>query len=95
MADIRGISGVQAADLSSAKVRHGGKVRSGTEISDRVEVSPATAKAIEIAQISELAKSSPDIRMDKVKQAQARIANGDYFKPEVTQAIAEKILETI
>lgn len=54
--------------------------------SDRVELSEAT-------RLQEAARKLADIREDRVAQARARIAAGDYDAENVRRIIADRILE--
>ncbi|NIQ01162.1 MAG: flagellar biosynthesis anti-sigma factor FlgM [Nitrospinaceae bacterium] len=52
-----------------------------------------SSKARGIQQVVEAAKSSPDIRAEKVAQLKSQIANNTYHVE--TEALAEKILQEI
>jgi hypothetical protein len=95
MNDIRGIRGIDPTDLSQAKIRRVEKPAQPDPIHDKVEISGAAAKIAEVAKFTEIAKAAPDIRIDLVQQAQERVADGTYLKPEVTQEVAQKILEAL
>ncbi len=95
MTDVRGITGVNPADLASAKIRRVEKPPEAGPIVDTVEISTASAKAVEVAMYSELAKAAPEVRLDLIQQAQERVASGAYLKPEVTQEVAKKIAEML
>lgn len=95
MTDVRGITGVNPAELTSAKVRWIEKPPETAAIVDKVEISTASTKAAEVAAYSELAKAVPEVRIDLVEQARERVANGTYLKPEVTRDVARKIAESL
>jgi hypothetical protein len=95
MTDVRGITGVNPADLASAKIRRVEKPPEAGPVVDKVEISTATAKAAEVAMYSELAKATPEVRLELIRQAQERVASGAYLKPEVTLEVAKKIAEAM
>jgi hypothetical protein len=95
MTDVRSITGVNPADLASAKIRRVEKPPEAGPIVDKVEISAASTKAVEVAMYSELAKAAPEVRLDVIQQAQERVASGAYLTPEVTKEVARKIAEAM
>lgn len=95
MADIGRVKGINPSDLSTPRVHRVGKTPQADIITDRVEISNTSTRIAEVARVIEMAKASPDIRMDVVEAARDKLARGDYFKPDVTRAIAEKILDEL
>jgi len=95
MSNIQGVGGVQPPDFTSPKVRRVQHSQEVGPINDQISISAKSAKVAEIAQVAELAKASPDIRAEVVAKAQERIASGEYFKPETTRQIAERILDSL
>ena len=95
MSNIHGVGGVQPPEFSSPKVR---RVQQSQEVhskSDEISISANSAKVAEIAQVSELAKASPDIRTDIVSRAKEKVASGEYLTRETSRKVAEKILESL
>ena len=95
MTDVQGITGINPAEVATAKIRRVEKPPEAGPIVDKVEISTASSKAVEVAMYSELAKAAPEVRLDVIQQAQERVANGAYLKPEVTKEVARKIAETL
>jgi len=93
ISNINGINKVQPAQKAekSRKTERTEETRSG----DRVEISPAAQKAADIARATEVVKSVPDVRIDRVQAAAERIASGNYLTEKVAEAIAEKIASAI
>ncbi|GMV67098.1 MAG: hypothetical protein AMXMBFR75_28930 [Candidatus Hinthialibacteria bacterium] len=95
MTDVRSINGINPSDVPVAKVRRIEKPSQPDPVRDRVDISAVATKAAEVAAYTELAKGVSDIRIDLVQQAQARVADGSYLKPEVTREVARKILDSL
>ncbi len=95
MTDVRGITGINPAEVASAKIRRVEKPPEAGPIVDKVEISTASSKAVEVAMYSELAKTVPEVRLDVIEQARERVASGAYLKPEVTREVAKKIAESL
>ncbi len=62
---------------------------------DKVEVAGVTKQSKETARLFHLAKSKlqqvSDVRYDKLQAARKKIENGEYNRPEVLNALAEKL----
>ena len=95
MSQIQGVGGVQPPDFSSPKIRRVQQTQEVSAINDQIQISSQSPRVAEIAQVAELAKASPDIRIDVVEQARERLASGEYLKPETTRQIAERILDSL
>jgi anti-sigma28 factor (negative regulator of flagellin synthesis) len=95
MADIRGVGGIQPSDFTAPKVRRIQQPKAIETVQDQLQISATAVRATEIARVTELAKASPDIRVDVVEQAKARLESGEYLSEKVTQKVAEKILESL
>ncbi len=95
MTDIRGITGINPAEVASTKIRKVDKPPEAGPIVDKVEISTASSKVAEVAMYSELAKAAPEVRLEVIQQAQERVASGAYLKPEVTREVAKKIAKTM
>lgn len=78
------------ADSKGSKVASGEKATSQKSSAEKVLLS---TKARDIAKISEIVKSSPDIRAEKVERLKNEIAKGTYSVDG--QKIAENILKEI
>jgi len=95
MDNIKGVSGAQPPDFSQPNTRRVEPKPKAEGVTDKVDISTQAAKAAEISQITELAKAAPDIDLDTVERAKARVDNGTYLKPEVTREVAEKIIDSL
>lgn len=95
MDNVRGIQGINPPELSTPSIRRIDRTQAVEPIQDRIDISPAAAKVAEVEAYSELAKVAPDIREDVVERAQAKVASGEYFKPEVTESVARKIADSL
>jgi negative regulator of flagellin synthesis FlgM len=61
--------------------------------SDSVQISSEAKNAAETAKLSQVIKSAPDIRVDRVKEIKEQIANGTYNfdDDKVLDKVADKI----
>lgn len=78
------------ADTNGSKVASSEKTTSQESSAEKVLLS---AKARDIAKISEIVKSSPDVRTEKIERIKNEIAEGTYSVDG--QKIAENILKEI
>lgn len=60
---------------------------------DSVQISSEAKSAAEVSKLGQIVKDTPDIRVDRVKEIKAQIANGTYNfdKPEVLEMVADRI----
>jgi anti-sigma28 factor (negative regulator of flagellin synthesis) len=61
---------------------------------DKIELSAEAKAQAEMHMAAEAAKSSPDIRMDKVEAAKARLNDPDYWNDErLLDGVADNLLD--
>ncbi len=60
---------------------------------DSVHISSEAKSAAEVSKLGQVVKDTPDIRVDRVKEIKAQIANGTYNfdKPEILEMVADRI----
>jgi flagellar biosynthesis anti-sigma factor FlgM len=101
MVGIQGIAGVpepNKPDRSSGsrdQAKSGQTEDSTSSNSDGVEISSAAQAAAQIAQSLKLTENQSDIRADRVAAAKAAIERGDYKKPEIVEAVAQRIAKLL
>lgn len=62
---------------------------------DNVSISSEAQVAAEVARLVQSARTTTDVRADKVEGARARIEQGSYKDPEVVSQLADRILKYI
>ncbi|MBU1078359.1 MAG: flagellar biosynthesis anti-sigma factor FlgM [Spirochaetes bacterium] len=90
--DIKNISGIKEV-LNIFKANKNKNIDKASKVkkSDSVEISREAKRSAEVKKYINIVKNTSDIRQDKIKMAKEKIKNGDYFKPEVYEKIAEKL----
>lgn len=63
--------------------------------SDSINLSSEAVAKAELYKAVELAKSAPDIRMDRVEELRAKIDNPDYITDALLGATADRILDQL
>lgn len=63
-----------------------------TESRDEVEISAEGRRAAEIAKLVEITRSLPDVREDRVDEAQANVDEGRHRDEEVIKETARRLL---
>jgi anti-sigma28 factor (negative regulator of flagellin synthesis) len=93
MIGVQGIGGVQepAKPERSSSAKETERVEKTAESSDGLEVSTQGQAAVTVAKVIEASADQPDIRADRVAAAKLAIERGDYKKPEVVEAVAQRI----
>ena len=94
--DIRGISGIfgkmsEPPDKSEGKKADMNPLDSTQN--DKVEISSEAQTIGKLLELTEAAKSSPDIRSEKVAEMKAKIAAGEIPSPMSDKATAEALLD--
>jgi flagellar biosynthesis anti-sigma factor FlgM len=93
--DIRGISGLFGKMSEPPEKSEGKKsdisAQNSTQ-SDSVEISSEALSIGKLLELTEMAKSSPDIRSEKVAEMKAKIAAGEIPSPMTDKATAEALL---
>jgi flagellar biosynthesis anti-sigma factor FlgM len=62
---------------------------------DAVHISPEAKNLLKKERIQRKVKTIPDIRMDKVKEAKEKLAQGVYLQRIIAEKIAEKLADRI
>ncbi len=95
MAGIQGISGIpEPVQERPASIRDRKRDESlTTTSSDQVGFSSAAQEAATAAQYVQVAKSSTDVRADRVAAAKQNIENGSYKQPEILQQLAQNLMK--
>jgi negative regulator of flagellin synthesis FlgM len=64
-----------------------------TKKKDSVQISSEAKNAAEVAKLSQVVKETSDIRVERVKEIKAMIAEGTYNfdNPEILEKVADKI----
>jgi negative regulator of flagellin synthesis FlgM len=64
-----------------------------TKKKDSVQISSEAKNAAEVSKLAQIVKDTPDIRIERIKEIKAQIANGTYNfdKPEIIEMVADKI----
>lgn len=96
MAGIQGIAGVPEPNRSgrTTSTREQAKAQSAhdeSSSSDGVAISGEAQAAAALTESLRVANTQPDIRADRVAAAKLAIERGDYKKPEIVEAVAERI----
>lgn len=65
----------------------------GAVTADSLTISAEAKEKATIARYVRIVKQTPDIREDRVAEAQRRLAAGIYSRPEIADKIAERMLE--
>ena len=60
---------------------------------DSVQISSEAKSAAEVSKLAQIVKDTPDIRIERIKEIKAQIANGTYNfdKPEILEMVADRI----
>lgn len=92
--DIKNISGIkQILKIFKTDKKRNVEKAGTVKKSDSVEISREAKRSAEVKKYISIVKNSSDIRKEKVKLAKQKLKNGDYFKPEVYEKIAERLSE--
>jgi negative regulator of flagellin synthesis FlgM len=64
-----------------------------TKKKDSVQISSEAKNAAEVSKLAQIVKDVPDIRIERIKEIKAQIANGTYNfdKPEILEMVADRI----
>lgn len=68
------------------------KVVKKTE-ADSVDVSDEAKRSAELLKAADTAKSSPDVRMDRVEEVKAKLQDPDYINKKVLGEVADSIMD--
>lgn len=68
------------------------KVVRKTEV-DSVNVSDEAKRSAELLKAADTAKSSPDIRMDRVEEVRAKLQDPNYINDKVLGDVADSIMD--
>ena len=60
---------------------------------DSVNVSDEAKRSAELLKAAETAKSSPDIRMDRVEEVKAKLQDPNYINDKVLGEVADSIMD--
>lgn len=60
---------------------------------DSVNVSDEAKRSAELLRATETAKSSPDIRMDRVEEVKAKLQDPNYINDKVIGSVADSIMD--
>lgn len=94
--DINNISGIKKVlKIFKTDKKRNIEKASSVKAKDSVEISREAKRSAEVKKYINIVKSSSDIRHEKVKMAKEKLKNGEYFKPEVYEKIAERLTEKI
>ena len=92
--DIKNISGIKEV-LKIFKTNKNKNIDKASKVkkSDSVEISREAKRSAEVKKYINIVKNSADTRQEKIRMAKEKIKNGDYFKPEIYEKIAERLTE--
>jgi hypothetical protein len=94
--DISKIDGVSEPFLNQTRQEEQQRRRTDeTRQSDKLQISPEAQKAAEVSRLVSLAKQIPDIREDKVAQAQARLQSQEPQDEDVNRTAAARLLDDL
>jgi len=64
-----------------------------TKKNDSVQISSEAKNAAEVSKLAQIVKDTPDIRIERIKEIKAQIADGTYNfdKPEILEMVADRI----
>jgi negative regulator of flagellin synthesis FlgM len=64
-----------------------------TKKKDSVQISSEAKNAAEVSKLAQIVKDTPDIRIERIREIKAQIANGTYNfdKPEILEMVADRI----
>lgn len=97
MVGIQGIAGVPEPNKTDRSSGSRDQSKSGqtedvsSSDSDGVKISNEGQAALLVAQSLKLTENQSEIRADRVVAAKASIERGEYKKPEVVEAVAQRI----
>jgi len=63
------------------------------EEKDSINVSDQAKKTAELYKAAEIAKSSSDVRMDRIAEVKAKLEDPNYIDDLVLESVADKIME--
>ncbi|HOJ33653.1 MAG TPA: flagellar biosynthesis anti-sigma factor FlgM [Candidatus Hydrogenedentes bacterium] len=93
MAGIQGINGIpEPTPERPASLRKREEART-TPSRDDVQISRAAKDAANVKRLVEQAQQDPEIRMDRVAEAQAALENGKYKDLNVLREVARNLLK--
>ncbi len=61
--------------------------------SDSINVSDEAKRSAELLKAADTAKSSPDIRMDRVEEVKAKLQDPNYINDKVINSVADSIMD--
>ena len=93
--DIRGINGINPIDNNKKLNKASSKIQQQKRGNDKVQISEEARKLAEEQKIQKALENAPDIRKDKIAEVKAKMANGEYDKPEVLNSVAEKLMKAL
>ena len=93
--DIRGINGINPIDNNAKINKTPSKVQHQKAKNDKVQISEQARKLAEEQKIQKALENAPDVRKDKIAEVKAKMANGEYNKPEVLNSVAEKLMKVL
>lgn len=65
----------------------------GKEKGDTISVSAEAKNRAELFRASEIAKSAPDIRMDRVEEVKRKLQDPSYIDEKVLESVADSIVD--
>ena len=60
---------------------------------DSINVSDEAKRSAELLKAADVAKSSPDIRMDRVEEVKAKLQDPDYINDKIIGSVADSIMD--
>ena len=60
---------------------------------DSINVSAGAKEKAEVYQATEIAKASPDIRMDRIEEVKRKLEDPTYLSNKVIDELADKLME--